>query len=786
GEPMGVQELAETNVVIPSTHGMDVLGSGWHLDGHTPLICIVNEGLYRLEWYSGSDWSLLRRQSMGPTRDLLGGAVPGKHYRPVSGIIHEGLHVMKTERWDVASQQVDGLGFFYTQDFGRTWTEVPNLNPDVVPGIASHPDALGISRGARWSFANAFPNGDLLSQTDAWFPWGDYLKKTGSPKGGQLGLFRATRLFVGMTWTVHPNRVIWDRWEPSDSGGLHVHGATVHPNAGVVLSWWGDVGYRNEIVVHKFTNLDQYTTSEITTHRQGHGGYDPTGVNYLYSNQGAGFAPGPEYGSALASADENPERLVVASVDPVTLKVKLEPLIASSTNDTSGAGFRERTCLWIHYVRGRGYVLREIGTTGTGNDNRTWVSVDGRVWTKIMAKSGGTPVIFGDLIAFSSPTGKGISARAWGPVQSMQPLLISPGGWNRQFTELPQRTAPAAGNTVREVYIDAQGKYRYHDTLALLEPQPAHHPPVSPLAPMVEITVTQQRNAGNRWLMAPGETDDFSIRHYWMGWVYPLEPLGLRPTYRLGGPQTGNQTGERGPSMTSTDHWVPTYHFGETSNATPSRGTLTLLQMHTGTNRWLLASQSLTAGYHPPYPLHPGQQGSDEIATISGISVKPTWTATLSLALPSVGFDAWHSNGALSMTLATIWANPTNYLEIRYIRNLRYLEIRLVNQGTIVGQAWTPGVWLSKEDRVDIVVSSTGTRTEVTYSLPQNGAHPVHQTATVPGTVGEVSEIRLSNHNRTEVVPLQWLAVNVHPYQYYDLNGRIDLLSSVHFLSRPT
>ncbi len=785
GEPFGVQAWYDTVTVIPSTQGMDILGSGWHLDGQTPVICIVNEGLKRLDWYTGLDWSFMRRQTLGAANDLLGGAVTGKAYRPISGIIHEGLHVMLTERWDKTTSQVDGIGFFYTQDFGMTWTEVPNLNPDVVPGIPGHPSALGISRGARWSFANAFPNGSADNQTDAWFPWGDYLRKNGSPKGGQVGVFRATRLFIGSTWTVHPNRVIWNRWELADTGGLHTHGATIHPQTGTVLSFWGDVGYRNEIVAHKFDDLNNYTTSAITTYRGAHGGYDPTGVANQYANQSAGFAPGPEYGTALATADENPERLVVVSVDVTGTKVNLEPLIASSTNETAGPGYNERTCLWIHYVRGRGYVLRETGAVTTGNDNRIWVSENGRIWTKIMAKTGGTPFIFGNRIAFSSPSGKGISTRDWMPVHAVQPLLINPGGWNRQATTLLQRNAPPAGNTVREVFRDESGAFRYVDTSNLLDPQPVSLPPLSPNAPLVEVSINGPRNAGARWLMDPGETADFSAKHYWLGWTYPLETNGLRPTYRIGGPQTGNQTGERGPNSTSTATWEASYHFGNTSNATPSRGSISLFQMHSGTNRWLLASQSLTEGKHPPYPLHPGQQGGNELAWLDGFTARRTWSSVLSFALPEVGFDAWHSNGAIQLPLATIWANDNSYVDVSYFRGAHALDVRIVRDGISVGFGRLFNVWLSKEDRVDLVISSSGPTIEVTLCLPQKGADPEVHSKTLTGNIGIPREIRFSNHNQTEVVPLKWLAAHFHPTQYLNLQQRLDLLRNESIWQRP-
>lgn len=776
GDAIGVQSFRDSQLVLATTNSLDFLGSGWSLDGTQPLMSIYDRTAREVRWYAGSEMTLVRTQPLGATFDLLGNAVPGKYYRPQAGIIHEGLHVVMTARYDVGASLIDGLAFFYTQDYGNTWTEVPNLVADVDPGILSQTESMGMNRGSMWSFANAFPHGSVDNPLDAWFPWGDYLRKEESPKGGQLGLFRVQRAAVGDLWTVRPNRIVWERWEPADTGGLHAHGLTIHPDTGVALSWWGDVGYRNEIVAHRFADLENYETSALEISRGAFGGYSPTEDNYSYSNQSAGFAPGPIYGSAIATADVNPERLTLASYDSVNQKVKLQPLYASSTNQGLGVGYINRVSLWIHHLRGVGYVAREMGAVTSGNDKRAWVSEDGLVWTKLQAKFGGVPVLFGEQILFTEDLSEGVLARPWHTVSSFSPLLVSPGGINLQGSSLDQRTAPGTGGSVRQVYVDSEGHFRYSDDNQLLTPQPSDAPPVSPDAPIYELSISGNRALGTRWLAPDGQTADLSQRHFWQGWVYPLESRGLRTSYRIGGAGSGNATAERGPDMMSNTEWMPSYHYGNTSTSSAVRPYLSLFQMNPGENRWLMASQSLTAGIQPSYPLAPQQSGPDERVTISGFRTKGVWSSFLSFGLPSVGFDAWGGHDGTPMTLATVWSDVDDYTEIRYRPQLRQLQLVVTANGQQVGLRSINNVWLSKEDRVDVVLSSNGTKTEMTVALPQDSSHPQLQTISVPATMAAPQQIRLSNPNQTKVVPLQWYATHVHPSKFLDANARVQLL----------
>lgn len=775
GDAVGVQPYSPTSLAIASDHFLDFLGSGWDLDGSTPLLSVFDKTAGVLRWYVGATWTLVSSQTLGPGFDLLNGAVAGKAYVPQAGIIHEGLHVVMASRVDQVSGLVDGVAFFYTQDYGAQWTEVPNVVPDAAPGVPGNPNAIGIPRGDRWAFANAFPNGSRDNPTDAWFAWSDYLKQEGNPKGGQVGIFRAERSAVGQAWNVSANRVLWDRWEPADVGGLHCHGATVHPNEGVVLSWWGDIGYRNEIVAHKFADMSEYETSDIELNREAFGGYTGNPDVHNYSNQSAGFAPGPVYGTALAAADENPERVVVVSVNEAGTAVTLQPLIASSSNAPAGSKYVGRLSLWIHYVRGTGYVLREIGSGMTnGNDGRVWTSADGLVFTKLQDRIEGTPIIFGDSIAFSSTSGPGIQTRLWLPVAEQRPLLVGPGGWNRQATTLAERTAPPDGVTVRPVYRDGAGVYRYVADNTALTPQPLGDPPVHATTPLVEIVVTDtQRSAGTRWLMEAGETTDWGVNHFWQGWVYPLEQRGLSPSYQLG--SANNLTTERGPMAMASGEWLPTYHFGKPDDAIEGRGVLWLKQTEAGANRWLLASQSLTKGSSPAYPLAPNQDGAHEVASLGGFTAQTQWSVFLSVVVPEIGFDAYHSNGAQNLTLATLWSDSDDYLEVVYKQSTRRLEFHITSSGVTTVAMTISATWLHKEDRLDLVVASNGQKTEVTAALSQSILNNLPSRST-PLVFAPPTEIRLSNHDQTEVVPLEWLAAHVNPSRFLTATARSNLL----------
>jgi hypothetical protein len=147
----------------------------------------------------------------------------------------------------------------------------------------------------------------------------------------------------------------------------------------------------------------------------------------------------------------------------------------------------------------------------------------------------------------------------------------------------------------------------------------------------------------------------------------------------------------------------------------------------------------------------------------------------LSASLPSVGFDAWGSNGAGSMTLATVWSSNTDYSEIIYSQTTKTLEWRITSGHSIRSKTFT-GIWLSKQDRLDIVMSHTGNKSEITIAIPQSGSNPKVQSGLLTIAMPSPKQIRLSNSNQTTVVPLEWYAVHVHSSKYLDVTERLELL----------
>ncbi|QDS98652.1 LEPR-XLL domain-containing protein [Adhaeretor mobilis] len=596
-----------------------VLATGWDADGVTPLVVVNSNAANTIRIYRGYNFesvASLNYSNLGLIRESMAAA----QYYPQSAVIHHGLVVIGTERHEERGGEFVPVGtsFLTTQDYGATLDVVADIGGGDIPGIAGGA-ADGLTRGRVWSFTNPFPAGGLDETNDVWFPWADYLQKQDNPKGGQIGLFRATRADANSPWVVQPNRVLHEIWLPDDSGGLHAHTAAV-TGAGVV-SHWGDVGYRSQSLLHA-VDLDNYLTAPITT-TVALGGYDPTATNYIDGPQPTSAAPGPEPGSHLASGDLTRE--MVIGFDNIAIgetRLEVDAVVDKPLRTTFGTRYKDADILHLQWLQGVGYV------SGSAVKPYWHLSLDGENWASVRPPEGvnGRLWLFGErLLALDS------NHQMWTAplpeIEVVTPLRVAPGGTNALAATLEPADAPAAGVTMREVHYTA-GAWVYADTGVPLDRQAM--PPRPGVTKAYEFNVSSgATDLGQWWLQ---EVDAVAPEGIWNldFWVANLADqtvslgAGLLPAAEV-----GSNSDFRSQTSAATEEWVA---MGVLRDSTPDSGRLaidlSLFKPSPGV-RFLWAPSYLGSQPTPAYPLAPGAIGPNEVASLAVSPLGDEWTAGL-------------------------------------------------------------------------------------------------------------------------------------------------------------
>jgi len=753
------------NQVLPHYNNPSI-GSGWDHDGTTPLAVFAEKsGSLRVFFVRGDAFSVENVIDNGG--DLLGGTVSGYRYRSLSVVVHEGLVVFLAarERWEEDRWIIEGVSFIYTQDYGQTMQRVPQVGGGFdVPPLENNV-ADGIQRGQTWAFENAFPEKSSADLLGAWFPWADYLYKIDSPKGGQIGLFRARRLAVGQPWVVEPNRLVFERWEPSDAGGMHAHSAGMFDDG--LVSFWGDVDYRNHMARHIANDLENYTTTTWIHNTEFNGAWSPDdGKVYRIGNQAASVAPAPKFGDVLVTGDVQPELVMkIQRPDDPDGTAIISNQKGSFPGVNSGDSYAGRISLGIHHLRGRGYVVQE----GASNQSMRSIpgihySVDGESWTGLLNVSNEFPKLYGDYVVQSSADGI-YAAAVPDRAEVFSPLAISPGGTNLSNTTWDEITPPGSGNTFRSIqFID--GEYRYADSEELVLPQPGGPPPVMGTVPIFEVTSEGlsdrlgMRNASD----IPSNDGEY---HRLDVWYYNLSGDGISPTVTL------KDLSKSGASRWVTNNqWVSGYFRGEpVPESTNETGRL--VQMFTkdvtSPQRWLMAVGGLVEHHSPTYPLAPESTGPHELATLSGFQIAHDWTLGLVFGIPELGgFSGWLGTTGSDAVhpIATLRQDPTNYIEVGFYRLSQwsqFIVLDVYSDGVFAGRLEFPDLSLDFEDRVHLAISGSEDGLGASLLLPRNSIG-VQSTTMDELSVIRPQEVLLSSNAAQDVVStLEWYAVQVLP-----------------------
>ncbi len=772
GDETLLSEINTWTQVYSDVGQSEILGSGWDHDGATPLAILYDRNAQRMQFLRGEEFTVVNTLQLNTVNgDLMQGTVESYRYNAQHAIIHEGLVVImcQRERRVGNSWAAEGVSFVYTQDWGQTFARVEQVGGGFdVPAIAGNVTDT-MQRARSWSFANAFPEQSPDDLLGAWFPWADYLQKSGDPKGGQIGLFRARRSAVGEPWVVEANKLVYETWETADAGGLHAHTAGMFADG--MASFWGDVSYRNRVVRHVAADLENYTTTTWTHELNFQGGWSPNDAKeHLIGTQAVAAAPGGQLGDIIVAGDEQAEVIMkVEAPDQIGEKAIVSNLRGSFPGVGSGSGYAGRLSIWLQHIRGVGYISKEYSSQ-VSNIDALYFSIDGENWGTLLNLGASEPYIYGNrVIVLHQGSLHALELPRKSETNTQAPLLINPGGFNLATSEWTQVTAPASGNTIRRVLYE-DGQYIYADNLQPLDVQPQGAPPVDENMPLYEVRSDgTSRNLG-AWDVT-GATSLGSQLHWLSSWHYSLDGNGIAPQIRI-----GNAIGsERESVWYANNQWVPSLDYVIPS-PTSTSSSEQLLRLYNGTDtaprRWLMAMGGLTQSTDPTYPMPPDSSGGHELAQVNLPATTTTsWSTALTFGLSELSsfssyFDA-NGNGTVH-TIATIFNSLSERIDVTFTRTSAaagVLSIDVYSSGLLLDKMSFKSIYWDREDQIRLVISNSPEELGVTMLVTRNGYG--YDSKSLSGSTTDLipTAILLSNANKTQVTPLEWYAIQFSPTQ---------------------
>jgi hypothetical protein len=768
GNERTLSEIDSWTAVLPITSNAEIYGSGWDHDGETPLSLLWDSTAHKMTFIRGENFNVVNTITLPGNLDLFRGQVSGYRYIPKAGVVYEGLVVVLLERGrrEGTGWIVDGTSFAYTQDYGHTFQRIEQVGGgyDVPPIAGGASD--GKNRGQSWSFTNAFPEKSTDDMLGAWFPWADYIYKTSYPQGGQVGVFRARRSSIGEPWVVEPNRLVYETWREDDSGGLHAHTAGMFVDG--MVSFWGDVGYRNRMVRHVAADLENYTTTTWTHEEEFQGGWSPSdNPVYLLGNQALSAAPGPNFGEVLVVGDEQPE-LIMKVERPAHLgeKAIITSLSGSFPGANSGNSFTGRFAPFLQIVRGLGYIALEQSTNVPGA-NGVFYSSDGIHWAEVLQNPGYAYLYGNQIVTINAGTLYTIPIPT--DVSVASPLLLNPGGQNLATLKPVLVGAPAAGNTARRV-IYVNGLYKYQDTLVPLDVQPPGPPPVADGMPMWEFTSTgANRNMGG-WELG-NITSESNKLHWLSAWHYSLDGNGIAPAIRVG--DTPNT--ERASEWVANNQWVPSLNYGVPNSSATGVDEQRFRMMNglkgPAPRRWLTAIEGYVQGAAPTYPMAPGATGGNELASALLANTTSNWSTALTYGLSQVSaFSTYFDPAGLDTvhTLASIYESAADHIDVIFSRTaatLGVISLDVYDGNVLHNRISFENIYLDRESQIRMVISNSTEELGVTLLVTRNGYGVHSKSVASTGNSIVPTEIRLSNATQTTVEPLEWYAIQFSPTQ---------------------
>jgi hypothetical protein len=669
-----VTQWTEAPVTIQPSRWQFIVGSGWDHDGETPLLLHLDQTNNRLTFYRGEDFEVANVRQFR-YHDITNGAFPGERFTPRAAIVHHGLVVIATARSVLVNgaYRFVGVDFFATQDYGVTMERIPIAGGGY--GVPVIEESIGLDRLQTWSFLNPFPVEGIDDTHAAWFPWADYLYKAGAPKGGQVGLFRADRPEGSDHWVISPNRLVFSQWIEEDTGGLHAHTAAV--TTGGLITHWGDVGYRNMTMFHKF-DLSNYETAPVESQIV-YGGYSPNTSAYKLAPQPVAAAPSPVPGEHFAGGDETPDHVLsIGALADFSDRLDVESLIYQPEIDTPGGVHGGAGVLHLHWLQGVGYVAAAV------EENNYYYSPDGERWIEFNRPSTNVSAsawLYGDrLISLSG-------GKFWlsdlPTAEKIRPLQVASGGANELPIDPLWRRNPAETNTVRRV-VYAGGAWRYEDTQDPLAIQ-APPPPFGSSTAVYEVTVNgSSGDLGSLWLQPPGETSSASDAHAIEMWIANLGEQGISFGANQG------VVGASGSAFGVTKYfevndnvgWVPVgVSAGIDGDNTGRMASDWKTYYSTPGAKFLVATPYFGEGFSPTYPLEPQSSGGDELEVINVPDLGDAW---------SVGIVAhWPQNSSLvnfnKIPIASLVGVNGDAVEVsfRQTRYWTFLSVEVYSEGVV-------------------------------------------------------------------------------------------------------
>ena len=657
-----VLEWTPTGVVTASTGAVTILGSGWDHDGQTPLMVVRASSSNQLRFYRGEDFSLVNVVPFGDGIPVDG--VTGVDYFPRAVIVHHGLIVIAAERREDTGDGVEpvGVSFLVTQDDGASFQRVAQVGggfdvPPLPDGVSE-----GIARSRQWSFANPFPVDGVDDRLGVWFPWADYLVRSGSPKGGQIGLFKATRPDEQSPWQVHANRLVHQEWNVEDPGGYHSHAAAV--TAGGVLSHWGDVGYRNQVKFHEF-DLDSYETAPIET-TIAFGGYDPTATDYREAPQPVATAPAPTPGEHFASADLGQEVVLqFGSLSTASEPFDIDGAVTQPFRVAGGGVYNGPDILHLHWLQGVGYI------SGAVEAQLFHFSPDGENWAELTRPdgggSGGRWMLYGNRLVDIRSGGELYVADV-PEIDVVSPLQLAPGGQNRAGADLPIRL-PADADVSRRRVEFSDGAWRYTDNTQALDVQPSAAP-FGPDVAVYEIaSAGLATNFGSWWLQPEGQTQSAGVAQQLDLWVANLGDQSVELRASLTAPDLPGAPTVTGAAYESAEtlDWEPLGWRAAVPTSGESRFAVDLSSVRPSSGeRFLVAIRGFGDSDTATYPIAPQQAGSDEVESHDGLALSDAWTVGLVFQWPANS----PQTGTTRMPIASLTGDaPGDYVEVSIRHN---------------------------------------------------------------------------------------------------------------------
>ncbi len=241
--------------------------------------------------------------------------------------------------------------------------------------------------------------------------------------------------------------------------------------------------------------------------------------------------------------------MLVEAGDTTGGKAKVTNLLGSFLGNTSGNHFRGRASIWLHHLRGRGYIAREYSLYVAAAD-AYYFSPDGLHWTTITKSYWEPPYLYGDRVITNDADQFVVTAQPT-DLAIVRPLVMNSGGTNLLNSSWQQVGSPGSGNEIHAVsYVE--GQYVYTASGEPLDVQPESLPPVAADAQYWEVRSEGIVSNAGTYVMS-SMPSELSQRHLITSWHYSLDGDGIDPGFSLGDYPTTNTR------WVANTHWVPNY-----------------------------------------------------------------------------------------------------------------------------------------------------------------------------------------------------------------------------------